>query len=204
MMNQPAIAGAIARVSSVGLMLVAGAALSAAAPARLALANPVLHPSVKFTVSVSNGTKIVGSGTEIRLESAGAWLTFRVPLTAISTRWVPRDRQLRDRYLEADTHPMVELKIAREALKIPRGGGVTEGSAPATLKLHGKAREVTVRYALERKGETVDVKGSFEIDLRAHGVDVPNYRGITVSPRVAVEVSFGSIDRELVADATAM
>jgi|SRR5882724_4428815 len=202
MKNQRVIAGASSTVSLVRLVVVAGGALAALVPARAA-ADVLTNPTVHFTVSAANGAKITGTGTDIKLENRGAWLTFRVPLGAISTHHVQRDRQMRDRYLEADTHPMVELKIAREALKIPKGAGVGQGTASAQLSLHGKAREVAVHYTLERQGESLKVSASFEVDLRAHGIDVPSFRGVSVSPKVAVAVSFGTLDREVVADATA-
>jgi polyisoprenoid-binding protein YceI len=201
MVNQPASAGAVRRVSVVGLMVFAGAVWIA--PARAA-AEALSNPTVRFTVVASNGAKIVGTGTEIKLESRGPWLTFRVPLSSVSTKSGSRDRQMRDRYLEADTHPTVELKISREALKGSKGGGLGEGNTVAKLSLHGKSLDVTVHYSLERSGESLNVKGSFDIDLRAHGIDVPNYRGITVNPKVAVDVSFGTVDREMVADATSI
>ena len=189
----------MARVSLAGLLVVAGGV--AGAPRRAAAADGLTSPAVTFTIATSNGTKITGKGTELKLVTQGGWLIFRVPLSAVTTDHGPRDRQMRDRYLEADTHPMVELKMAREALKIPKGGGSSEGTAVATLNLHGKSRQVSVHYGLQRKGETVQVNGSFEIDLRAHGIDVPRLRGVTVEPKVAVNVSFGTVDREMVAEA---
>ena len=156
---------------------------------------------VKFTASVSNGPKIVGTGTDLRLESKGGLLIFKVPLSTVSTRKDARDRQMRDRYLEADTHPTVELQMAREALTIPKADGIFEGDAKASLKLHGKSRETIVHYSVERRGESLKVSGSFRIDLRSYGIDIPTYRGITVRPEVDVEVAFGGIDRAVIADA---
>src|SRR5438105_1784561 len=112
MKNQRVIAGASSTVSLVRLVVVAGGALAALAPARAA-ADALTNPSVRFTLTASNGTKIHGAGTDIKLENRGNWLIFRVPLASITTHQVQLDRQMRDRYLEADTHPMVELKIAR-------------------------------------------------------------------------------------------
>lgn len=189
----------MSRVSLAVLLLVAGGV--AGTPARAAAADGLTNPAVTFTIATSNGTKITGKGTDLKLVTRGGWLIFRVPLSAVTTDHGQRDRQMRDRYLEADTHPMVELKMAREALKIPKGGGGSEGTVAATLNLHGKSREVSVHYAMQRKGETVQVNGSFEIDLRAHGIDVPHLRGVTVEPTIAVNVSFGAIDREMVAEA---
>jgi polyisoprenoid-binding protein YceI len=124
-----------------------------------------------------------------------------VPLKTVTTRKDARDRQMRDRYLEADTHPTVELQMAREALTVPKRDGFFEGDAPARLKLHGKSRETMVHYSVERRGESLRVSGAFRVDLRAHGIDIPTYRGITVRPDVQVEVAFGDIDRAVIADA---
>jgi hypothetical protein len=175
-------------------------ALAWQAPAR-AGERSLTNARVKFTAAVSNGPKIVGTGTELRLESKGSLLIFKVPLNTVSTRKDTRDRQMRDRYLETDTHPTVELQMAREALTIPKRDGIFEGDAKASLKLHGRSRETIVHYSVERRGESLRVSGSFRVDLRAHGIDIPTYRGITVRPEVDVEVAFGGIDRAVIADA---
>jgi polyisoprenoid-binding protein YceI len=180
--------------------VIAAAALAFSAPARAAERN-LANAHVKFTASVSSGPKIVGTGTDLRFEAKGSLLIFKVPLSAVTTRKNARDKQMRDRYLEADTHPTVELQMVREALTLPKADGVVEGDAKATLKLHGKSRETIVHYSVERHGEALKVSGSFRVDLRAHGIDVPSYRGITVRPEVDVEVAFGSIDRAVIANA---
>ena len=174
-------------------------AVFCASPAHAAERN-LANARVKFTASASTGLKIVGTGTDLRLETKAGFLVFKVPLSAVTTRVPPRDRQMRDRYLEADTHPLVELKIAREALTVPKADGIFEGDAKANLTLHGKARETIIHYSLERRGESLKVSGSFRIDLRSHGVDIPSYRGITVRPEVDVEVAFGGIDRAVIAE----
>jgi polyisoprenoid-binding protein YceI len=182
----------------IGALLIG--ALAWPVPAR-AGERSLANARVRFTASVSNGPKIVGTGTDLRFESKGGLLIFRVPLSAVTTRKEARDRQMRDRYLEADTHPTVELQMAREALTIPKHDGVFEGDASASLKLHGKSRQTSVHYSVERRGESLKVSGSFRVDLRAHGIDIPSYRGITVRPEVDVEVAFGGIDRAVIADA---
>lgn len=205
MASQGARAGASGLVSSargakVRLGILLTAALAWPAPAR-AGERSLTNAHVKFTASVSNGPKIVGTGTDLRLENKGGLLTFKVPLHTVSTRKDARDRQMRDRYLEADTHPTVELQMAREELTIPKHDGIFDGDAKASLKLHGKMRETIVHYSVERRGESLRVSGSFRIDLRAHGIDIPTYRGMTVHPEVDVEVAFGGIDRAVIADA---
>jgi len=184
----------------VGIGVLLMAALAWQGPAR-AGERSLTNAHVKFTAAVSNGPKIVGTGTDLRLESRGSLLVFKVPLKTVTTRKEARDRQMRDRYLEADTHPMVELQMARGALTIPKRDGLFEGDAKASLKLHGKSRETVVHYSVERQGESLRVSGAFRVDLRAHGIDIPTYRGITVRPEVEVEVAFGGIDRAVIADA---
>ncbi len=180
--------------------MIATVALAWEAPARAA-ERSLANARVKFTASVSSGPKIVGTGTDLRFEAKGGTLIFKVPLNAVTTHKDARDKQMRDRYLEADTHPEVELTLARAALTIPKTDGVVEGDAKAHLKLHGKSRDTIVHYSVERHGESLKVSGSFRIDLRAHGIDIPAYRGITVRPEVDVEVAFGGIDRAVIADA---
>jgi hypothetical protein len=172
-----------------------------AAPGARAEQSALSNPKVTFTATGSNGVKIVGAGTQLKLEVRGSLLIFKVPLHAMTTRVDARDRQMRDRYLEADTHPSVELRLAREALTIPKSDGATEGNANAKLILHGKARDTIVHYSLERKGDSLKVTGTFRVDLRVHGIDIPNYRGVTMRPDVDVEVAFGTMDRAVVADA---
>lgn len=197
MANQRACAGVWIGVF-IGFFL--ATALALPVPAGAAERN-LAHAHVKFTASVSSGLKIVGTGTDLRFETKGGFLIFKVPLSAVTTHKDTRDKQLRDRYLEADTHPTVELQMAREALTIPKADGVFEGDAKASLKLHGKSRETTVHYSIERRGDSLKVSGSFRVDLRAHGIDIPTYRGMTVRPEVDVEVAFGGIDRAVIADA---
>jgi polyisoprenoid-binding protein YceI len=192
-----------ARAGAGGLVwmgVLVAAVLAWPAPAR-AGERSLANAHVKFTAAVSSGPKIVGTGTDLRLETKGGQLIFKVPLRTVTTRKDARDRQMRDRYLEADTHPTVELQMAREALTIPKRDGVFEGDAKASLKLHGKSRETIVHYSVERRGESLRVTGSFRVDLRAHGIDIPAYRGITLRPEIDVEVAFGGIDRAVIADA---
>src|SRR5437763_15739059 len=95
--------GARVRVE-VWIGVVLGMALAWQAPAR-AGERSLANAHVKFTAAVSNGPKIGGTGNDLSLESEGSRLVVKVPLNSVRTRTDARDRQLRDRYLEADTHP---------------------------------------------------------------------------------------------------
>ena len=159
------------------------------------------NPKVTFTATGAAGLKVVGTGTELTLETQGQTLVFKAPLRSISTGIALRDRQMRDKYLEVESYPFIELRIAREALSLPALNGGTSGDAKARLSMHGKAKDTTVHYSIRRQGQWVEVTGTFRVDVRAHGIDVPNYRGMTLNPEVDVEVSFGSLDRAVVADA---
>src|SRR5262245_39421154 len=63
------------------------------------------NPKVTFTATTAGptGTKVVGTGTQLTLESQGDWLVFKVPLRSISTGAALLDRQIRDKYLEVET-----------------------------------------------------------------------------------------------------
>jgi len=160
-------------------------------------------PRVTFTATGPAGMKVVGKGTELTFASQGAWVVFKVPLRSVSTGMGMRDRQLRDKYLEVESFPFAELRVARDALSMPALNGASEGDVPARLSLHGKTADTTVHYAIARQGERIKVAGSFRIDLRAHGIDVPNHHGMMLSPEVEVSVHFGALDRAVVADGPA-
>jgi hypothetical protein len=159
------------------------------------------NPKVTFTATGPAGLQVVGTGTELTMETQGPTLVFRVLLRSITTGIGLRDRQMRDKYLEIESYPFVELRLARDVLNMPALNGTTAGDATARLTMHGKVKDTTVRYLIRREGQRVDVTGTFRVDLRAHGIDLPAYRGLTLNTEVDVEVSFGAIDRAVVADA---
>jgi hypothetical protein len=159
------------------------------------------NPRVTFTATGAAGLKVVGTGRELVLEAQGQTLVFRVPLRSIGTGIGMRDRQMRDKYLEVESYPFVELRMARDALNLPVWNGATTGDAKARLTMHGKVKDTNVHYTIRRQGQWVDVTGTFRVDMRAHGIDLPSHRGLTLNPEVDVEVSFGALDRAVVADA---
>lgn len=160
------------------------------------------NTKVTFTATAPGPAhvKVVGSGTELTLQSLGEWLVFRVPLRSVTTGVAALDRQVRDKYLEIETFPMVELRVARGGFNIPSYNGAATGHADGRLTLHGKTRGTRVHYTIARQGESVTVRAGLRVDLRAFGVDVPRQGGLAMSPEVAVEVGFGTIDRAVVAN----
>ena len=171
---------------------VAGVVLMAAVAAQAAPTR-AQDPRVTFTVTSAAGDKLVGRGTELLLDSEGPWLIFRVPLGSMTTGVASRDRQLRDKYLEVESYPAVELRVARDALKIAASADVA-----ARLTLHGKTRETSLHYAIKKEGGFLKVSSTLRIDLRDHGIDLPSYRGVAMNPHVAVDVSFGVLDGAVV------
>src|SRR5215471_5365140 len=77
--------------------------------------NGLVNPKVTFTVSGPAGMTVVGTGTELTMQAQGQSLIFRVPLRSLTTGLAVRDRQMRDKYLEVESFPTVELRIARDA-----------------------------------------------------------------------------------------
>jgi polyisoprenoid-binding protein YceI len=168
--------------------LVVAAALLVAVAARAAPTRPQ-DPKVTFTVTSPAGDKLVGRGTELLLDNDGSWVVFRVPLGSITTGVASRDRQLRDKYLEVESYPAVELRVARDAIKIGSSGDVA-----AKLTLHGKTRDTSLHYAIKKESGFLKVSSTLRVDLREYGIDLPTHRGTAMKPHVEVNVSFGVLD----------
>ena len=195
MKTRRSVAGLGLKILVVGVIAFAGSGYAAE--------SGLSHARVTFTATGTGGMKIVGTGRDLTLENQGQWLVFRAPLRTITTGVPLRDRQMRDKYLEVESFPFVELRLARETLSIPALNGATAGDASGRLSLHGKSKDATVHYTLRKEGDSVKVSASFRIDLRAYGIDVPSFRGLTLNPDVDVDVGFAAIDRAVVADGPA-
>jgi len=189
------VVGLVSRIFVIGVIVFAGSGNAAE--------SGLADAKVTFTATATAGAKIVGTARELTLEAQGPWLVFKAPLRTITTGIPLRDRQMRDKYLEVESFPFVELRLGRETLSLPALNGASAGEARGRLSLHGKSKDTTVRYSVRREGDAIKVSASFRIDLRAYGIDIPSYRGITLNPDVDVDVGFAAVDRAVVADGPA-
>jgi polyisoprenoid-binding protein YceI len=147
---------------------------------------------VGFAASGPAGLKIEGSTKELTVTEADGNVTVDVPLASLATGIALRDQHMKDKYLEVSKYPLATLTVARSALKVPANGARASADAPATLKLHGQARPVTVHYdaTTDADGTGVAIHGELHIRMDDFGIAIPSYLGVTVKPPVDVTADF--------------
>jgi hypothetical protein len=134
------------------------------------------------------GLRIEGRGSQVSIEKDASALTFKVPLAPLDTGIGLRDLQFRE-MLEAGKYPDAVLRVSRAALTFPRDRQPAEGTVDGDLTLHGQSRPVKVHYRAERaRGDVTRVRGSLQLDIRDFDLKAPSVLGMTVAPRVEVNV----------------
>jgi polyisoprenoid-binding protein YceI len=166
-------------LTAVVIAPVAHAALSAPTDSR-----------VGFQASGPAGMKIEGSTSDLSIADQGDNVVLTVPLGNLSTGIGLRDRHMKDKYLEVPKYPTAVLTVARSALKLPATDDKVEGDARSTATIHGQTRPVSVHYDAKRLGTALSVHGTFHINMRDFGIEVPTYLGVTVKPDVDVTAEF--------------
>jgi len=136
------------------------------------------------------GLKIEGTTGDLSVAESDGNIVIDVPLTNLSTGIALRDHHMKEKYLEVPKYPSATLVVARAALKLPAAGGAAESDVPATLKLHGQGRPVTVHYVAKSDAGGFSVDGKFRVKMDDFGISVPSYLGVTVKPDVNVTASF--------------
>lgn len=150
-------------------------------------------PTVGFLAIGPAGFSIRGTSHDLTVNDDGARVTAIVPASSLTTGIDLRDEHMR-RALESDTYKTIEIALDRAALRFPAEGGETSGDAPAIVTLHGQPRPGTVHYTAARANGTLHIRATTRIDMPAHGVNVPNYHGITVKPNVEIQAEFDAND----------
>jgi polyisoprenoid-binding protein YceI len=145
---------------------------------------------VTFQASGPAGMKIEGTTSDLTVTDDGTTLTIDVPLANLSTGISLRDHHMREKYLEVPRFASATLQVARAALKLPPAGAAVEMDVPATLKLHGQSRPVTVHYDAKGDGAGFAAHGRFRVNMNDYGISVPVYLGVTVKPDVDVVAAF--------------
>jgi polyisoprenoid-binding protein YceI len=169
------------------VLLGSSASLGAAGPASL---GAVSDSRVGFLATGPAGMKIEGTTSDLKLVDSPESVVLTVPLANLTTGIALRDRHMKEKYLEVGAYPDTTLTIARSALKLPAGSDKMEGDVPATLRLHGQTRAVTVHYDASPDGDGYAAHGRFRVNMTYFGVHVPSYLGVTVKPDVDVFASF--------------
>ena len=159
-------------------------------PVGVLAAFQATHAKVAFTCTGPGGLRIEGTGNELVASARGDVLTITVPVARISTGIGLRDSHMHGKYLESEKFPTAELVVPRAGLRFPAEGGAVDATAPGTLTIHGKSKQVTFRYHATRMGKAYDVQGETKVNMRDFGIETPTYLGISVKPPVDITVSF--------------
>lgn len=105
-----------------------------------------------------------------------------LPLDALDTGMELRNRHMKEKYLETQTHPNAVLKAIR--LSLPAG----EGPVPFTgeLTLHGKTKPITGTATVSRP--RLGMSFDFKVSTHDFGIDTPQFMGVTVADEVQISV----------------
>lgn len=167
------------------VVLTLALAFAVAAPA-LAIVTRTKRPAAAvFHLKGPVGIPIDGTSQDVRVEDDGSHVRIVVGLAALTTGMRLRDAHMRDKYLEVRRWPDTRLEVDTALLSTTHVDRVIEG----VLTLHGTARKVPVVYRATCAEDVCDVTGSVAFDMRAFGVVVPAYFGLTVDHDVVVDVS---------------
>lgn len=144
-----------------------------------------------FTAAGPAGMQIVGRTPDLSLSDDGAHVKVVVTLDRLTTGIALRDRHMREKYLEVAKYPSAELTVDRAALKL---GADAQANVPATMKIHGQTRAVTIHYASHRDGNATHVTGSVHVEMTDYGIEAPSYLGVKVKPGVDITVHFDALE----------
>jgi polyisoprenoid-binding protein YceI len=151
-------------------------------------------PEVSFTATGTLGFSMVGKTSELNVSDSAQAITVAVDTTALSTGIGVRDTHMKN-YLEVDKFKATSLSVSKSALKIPAAGQTTSGDADGTLSLHGQTHPVKFHYTAKRDGNKFAVDGTMNVNMNDFGIVVKSYLGITVKPKVDINVHFDAVDK---------
>ena len=146
--------------------------------------------SATFNGKGPAGFKLEGKTSDLKLEDDGKVLRIIVPLANMKTGIDLRDRHMREKYLEVEKYPDAVLEVPWSALRLPPPGQSVQETARGTVSLHGKSKEVPVRYTVATQGDTYQVTGTVPLNMKDFDINVPSYLGQTVKPDIETTVTF--------------
>ena len=166
------------------------AALLLALPLLAAPARLTGEPTAGFHGRGPGGFSLDGKTNQLRIEDDGTTLRVTVPLASLQTGIGLRDKHMREKYLEVQKYPDAVLELPWSAVKLPEDGQTSQGTAPGKMSLHGKTKDVQVKYRIVRTGNRFQVTGNIPLNLKDYDIDVPSYLGVTVQPDIDTSASF--------------
>lgn len=171
------------------LWILSGLCLSFTALASAQRSGP---STARFEATGPAGFRIEGKTSDLKLEDDGTFLTVDVPLAQLDTGIGLRNKHMREKYLEVARYPDAVLKVAWAALKLPAQGSSVTAEATGKMTLHGTTREAPFSYVIHHTGATYDVTATTRVNLKAYGINVPSYMGLTVKPDLVTVVNFSA------------
>ena len=105
------------------------------------------------------GFGLDGKTHQLRVEDDGTMLKVVVPLAGLQTGIALRDKHMREKYLEVEKYPDAVLELPWSGVKLPEDGQTVEATAPGKMTLHGKTKDVQVKYRIVRTGNRYQVTG---------------------------------------------
>lgn len=166
------------------------AALLIVVPLLVAATRLTGEPVAGFHGRGPGGFGVDGKTHQLRIEDDGTTLKITVALAGLQTGIGLRDKHMREKYLQVDKYPDVVLEVPWSGVKLPGDGQTGEGSAPGKMTLHGKSKDVQVKYRIVRTGTRYQVTGNVPLNLKDYDIDVPSYLGVTVQPDIDTSASF--------------
>jgi polyisoprenoid-binding protein YceI len=122
----------------------------------------------------------------------------KIILTSDLNKLSDKDSELRTKHMHEDfqtsQYPTVTLVVARSDLKLPPEGQKITAEAPGLLTLHGVTKPVRFQYTASRGSGAYDVSGTTTIDYTEFLGKKINRFGVTVDPKVTIDVKLKVAD----------
>lgn len=139
---------------------------------------------------------IDGTTSDIAVTEDGGTLRFTVRLDTVTTGIELRDEHMKSKFLQTAQFPTADLTVARAAVTWPTELGKAEsGTVEAPFTAHGATRSVKVDYTIRKSKTGWNIRAKFPFDISGHGIEVPSYLGVTVSPAMTADVVLDVADR---------
>jgi len=148
------------------------------------------EPAAGFHARGPGGFGLDGKTNQLRIEDDGTTLKITVPLAGLQTGIGLRDKHMREKYLQVDKYPDAVLELPWSGVKLPADGQTADGTAPGKMTIHGKTKDVQVKYRILRTGNRYQVTGHVPVNVKDYDIEVPSYLGVTVQPDIDASASF--------------
>lgn len=152
-------------------------------------------PKISFHADGPAGFAIDGIGSELSVSQTETAMVFTVPMASLTTDIDLRDEHMLH-YTEATVYPDLVLTIPLSELKLPgpdekKSAGIAQG----TFSLHGVDKPAKVKYAVKKDKTGVTWVAGFNFNTEDHGIEIPEYMGVTADPAMSAQARFHLVDQ---------